>query len=213
MSDPFVGEIRMTAFNFAPSGWALCNGQLLSISQNQALFALIGTFYGGNGTTTFQLPDLRSRSPIHQGQGLGLSVMTIGETGGVENTSVLLNNLPAHTHTATFTPSGGGGGTPTVTVSVKGSASLGNTTSPNGNYLTGNGNLADGTNTTLNFVSGTPTDLAPIAGVSATISGVAGGGGTVTNALTGNGLPLPIRNPFLVINFVIALQGIFPSRG
>jgi microcystin-dependent protein len=98
MSDQFVGEIRMFGFSFAPSGWALCDGQLLAISSNNALFSLIGTFYGGNGTTNFGLPNLQSRSPVHQGQGVGLSAYTIGQPGGAETVTLGIANLPAHNH-------------------------------------------------------------------------------------------------------------------
>lgn len=98
MSNPYLGEIRMFAGNFAPASWQLCSGQTLSISQYQALFALIGTFYGGNGTTTFQLPDLRGRLPIGQGQGVGLSTYGVGEETGTDNVSLLPNNMPIHSH-------------------------------------------------------------------------------------------------------------------
>ena len=96
--DPFIGEIMMAGFNFAPRGWALCNGQTLAISQNTALFSLLGTNYGGNGTTTFALPDLRGRTPIQQGQGPGLSSRQVGETGGVENVTLISTEIPSHTH-------------------------------------------------------------------------------------------------------------------
>jgi len=99
--EPFLGEIKMVGFNFAPTGYAFCNGQLMAISQNSALFALLGTQFGGNGTTTFALPDMRSRVPIHQGQGNGLSNYVMGEVTGTENVTLLINNMPAHTHTAT----------------------------------------------------------------------------------------------------------------
>jgi microcystin-dependent protein len=98
MSEPFIGEIRMFGGNFAPNGWALCEGQLLAISENEALFALIGTTYGGDGQQTFALPDLRGRVPIHQGQGLGLSNRTIGERLGAETVTLTANQLPAHAH-------------------------------------------------------------------------------------------------------------------
>src|ERR1700723_3711762 len=98
MSDPYVGEIRMVGFNFAPQGWAFCNGQLLPISQNAALFALIGTFYGGNGSTTFALPNLQGRVPMGMGTGTGLTTKTIGEFSGAENVQLLISNLPPHTH-------------------------------------------------------------------------------------------------------------------
>jgi microcystin-dependent protein len=98
MSEPYLGELRIFAFNFAPKGWAMCNGQLLAINQNQALFALLGTYYGGNGTTNFALPDLRSRVPLHVGQGSGLSSYAMGDKVGVEAVTLLLNQLPAHSH-------------------------------------------------------------------------------------------------------------------
>jgi microcystin-dependent protein len=100
MSESFVGEIRMFAGNFAPRGWAYCDGQLLAISQNDALFSLFGTFYGGDGRTTFGLPDLRGRIPIHAGNGPGLSPRNIGQKGGSENVTLTVNQLPSHTHPA-----------------------------------------------------------------------------------------------------------------
>ncbi len=103
MATPFLGEMRYFSFNFAPNGWAMCNGQVLPISQNTALFSLLGTFYGGNGTTTFQLPDLRGRVGIGQGQGVGLSSYTIGQTGGEENHILTVNEMPAHTHNVACT--------------------------------------------------------------------------------------------------------------
>ena len=98
MSEPFIGEIRLWAGNFAPRGWALCNGQLIGISQNTALFSILGTMYGGNGTTTFGLPNLVGRVPIHAGQGPGTSYYAEGEPGGVETVTLTLNELPSHTH-------------------------------------------------------------------------------------------------------------------
>src|SRR5690242_6832737 len=100
MANPFLGEIRIFAGNFAPRGWALCNGQILSIAQNTALFSILGTTYGGNGQTTFALPNLQGRVPIHPGQGPGLSSYNLGEQAGAENTTLLITNMPAHNHTA-----------------------------------------------------------------------------------------------------------------
>jgi microcystin-dependent protein len=194
----FVGTIMTFGFNFAPSQWQLCNGQTLGISQNQALFALIGTNFGGNGTTTFQLPNLQSRSPLGFGQGIGLSTYTLGQASGVEQVSLTINNLPQHTHIATFTPSGSSG----YKIS---------------NNTTGNLEVPTATN---NVLSGTPGGQAgaqiwgtaasnpsiPLGGGSST------GGGTVTNQATGNGLPAQIMNPYLALNFSIALFGLFPSR-
>jgi len=98
MSEPYVGEIRMFAGNFAPRGWAFCDGQLLAISENTALFSLLGTIYGGDGQTTFGLPDLRGRIPVHAGQGLGLSERRVGATTGIENVTLMVNQIPSHVH-------------------------------------------------------------------------------------------------------------------
>lgn len=100
MADPFVAEIRIFPFNFAPKGWAWCNGQLLPLSQNTALFSLLGTTYGGDGKSTFALPDLEGRAPMHPGQGPGLSLHDLGETGGSETVSLLESEMPAHSHFA-----------------------------------------------------------------------------------------------------------------
>lgn len=101
MSTPYLSEIKIVSFGFAPKGWAFCNGQILPIAQNQALFALLGTTYGGNGTTTFALPDLRSRSPLHSGNGY-----TLGQVSGQENQTLNISELPAHVHTATGSTAG-----------------------------------------------------------------------------------------------------------
>jgi microcystin-dependent protein len=105
MSEPFLGELRLFSFNFPPRGWAACNGQLLPINQNQALFSLLGTMYGGNGQTTFALPDLRSRTPIHVGGGF-----TQGQNGGAENHTLTIQEIPAHTHVARASNQNGLGG-------------------------------------------------------------------------------------------------------
>ena len=98
MAEAYLGELRLFPYNFAPSGWAMANGQILSIAQNTALFSLLGTTYGGNGQTTFQLPDLRGRVPVSQGQGIGLTDYTLGEVTGSENVTLLTTQMPAHTH-------------------------------------------------------------------------------------------------------------------
>jgi microcystin-dependent protein len=107
MPTPFVGEVRIFAGNFAPNGWAMCNGQLLSIAQNNALWNVLGTAYGGDGVTTFALPDLRGRAPIHPGQGAGLSSYTRGQSGGVETVTLSGNQMPSHTHTVNGSSSNG----------------------------------------------------------------------------------------------------------
>lgn len=113
MSEPFLGEIKMFGGNFAPSGYALCNGQLLPISQNAALFSILGTTFGGNGTTTFALPNLQGRVPVHMGQGPGLSPYVLGEQTGVENVTLLYNNMPIHNHTVNAVTGGGNSASPT----------------------------------------------------------------------------------------------------
>lgn len=115
MAEPFIGEIRMFGFNFAPRGWAACDGQFIPINQNSALFSLLGTIYGGDGRTTFALPDLRSRMPLHYGQGPGLSSRSIGSKSGAETTTLTASNLPPHSHTIAV------------------SSDVGNSTSPVGN--------------------------------------------------------------------------------
>jgi microcystin-dependent protein len=112
MATPFIGEIKMFAGNFAPRGYAFCNGQLLAISQNTALFSILGTTYGGNGQTTFALPDLRGRVPIHQGQGPGLSNYFLGQVAGTENVTLLTTQIPAHNHLVNAVAAGGTQDTP-----------------------------------------------------------------------------------------------------
>ncbi|MEX3955985.1 phage tail protein [Trinickia sp. EG282A] len=205
MSDPYVGEIRMVAFNFAPQGWALCQGQLLAVAQNEALYSLLGTFYGGNGVSNFQLPDLRGRTPVGAGQGLGLSSINLGEQAGTENVQLTISNMPSHTHSATAQP-----GTAT------GSVALPATTSTASENESG----VPGPNAVLGPVSssGRPlglystatdnvTTLKPF-NVSLQTSAPA-----ITNSPTGSNTPVPVRNPYLGINFCIALQGVFPPRG
>src|SRR4051794_2715177 len=114
MDTPWIGEIALVAFNFAPQGWAMCNGQLLAIGQNTALFSLLGTTYGGDGVNTFALPNLQSRVPLHFGQGSGLSAYALGQNVGAESVTLQTQQIPAHTHTYTpqATTAGGGAGSP-----------------------------------------------------------------------------------------------------
>src|SRR5215472_3584653 len=112
MAEPYLGGIRMFGGNFAPSGWALCNGQLMAISQNAALFAILGTTYGGNGVQTFALPDMQGRVPIHWGNGAGLSPYVVGQNGGTENVTLLANQMPQHTHMVNVDGGGGGKNSP-----------------------------------------------------------------------------------------------------
>lgn len=112
-SQPFLGQIAFVPYNFAPKGWAPCNGQLLPIMQNTALFSLLGTTYGGNGQTTFALPDMRGRAIVHEGQGAGLTTRTLGEQGGTENVTLTINQIPAHTHQVTAVTAEGNNASPT----------------------------------------------------------------------------------------------------
>ena len=172
MDQPFLGMIALFGFNFAPQGWAFCNGQLLPIAQNTALFSLLGTMYGGDGRTTFALPNLQGRVPIHFGQAPGTSQYQIGQVGGAENTTLNASNLPPHNH-------------PLNAVSE-----TGETSDPTGAYLGNTGALDKEYR-----LSGT---------------GVIMNANAIGN--TGGSQPLSIVQPYLVVNYCIALQGIFPSR-
>ena len=173
MADPFVAEIRIFPFNFAPTGWALCDGQLLPISQNTALFSLLGTTYGGDGKTTFALPDLQGGAPMHPGQGPGLSLHDLGETAGSDTVTLPSSEIPAHTHGLGASNQPGEDPTPANEVLARSvGASL---------YQT---------NTSQNLV------LLDAAAVS----------------VTGGGQPHNNLQPYLVLTFCIALQGVFPPR-
>lgn len=179
MADPFVAEIRMFPFNFAPKGWAFCDGQLLPLSQNTALFSLLGTTYGGNGQSNFALPDLQGCSAMHPGQGPGLSQRFLGESSGVEFVTLLISEIPVHTH---FPQAFNGAGDDTNKF-----------TSPPARLWTnsafGRGGIAlyktGATNVQMNFQA---------------------------CGITGGSLPHNNMQPYLVVNFCIALQGVFPQR-
>jgi len=163
MGTPFIGEVKIISWNYAPKGWAFCNGQLLPINQNQALFSIVGTMYGGNGQTNFALPNLQGRAPIHMGNGF-----TEGEAAGQTAHTLTISEMPSHNHLVSASSA-----------------------TPDQGVATGNqwGSLANGYATTIT------TTLAP-------------------SAITNNGGSQPHNNmqPYLVLNFIIALQGIFPSR-
>jgi microcystin-dependent protein len=146
MADPFVAEIRIFPFNFAPKGWAFCDGQLLPLSQNTALFSLLGTTYGGNGKSNFALPNLQGCSPMQPGQGPGLSLHDLGETGGSETVSLLESEMPAHSHT------------------LRANNSLGDTPLPTGNTLARYQNNAYQTTTNSNLVPMAAQALVPAGG-------------------------------------------------
>lgn len=185
--DPFLGEIKMVGFNFAPRGYAMCQGQLMALAQNTALFSLLGTMYGGDGQTTFGLPDYRSRSPVGIGQGPGMSMILQGEVAGNESVTLTTAQLPPHAPFATASIA-----IPAVTTSTNVAATPANNT-----HL---GPIAAaGRAGTLYSTDASDTTLAPF-------------NATVTVAPVGSGLPVGLRNPFLGTNFVIATAGVFPSR-
>ncbi len=200
MLEPFIGQISTFGFSFAPRGWALCQGQLLSISQYTALFALLGTTYGGDGQTTFGLPDLRGRAAIGQNvgpAGPGLHNYFIGQKAGVENVTITTSQMPIHNHP--FTPSGGAGG------AVKASSAVGVASAPSvANPTLGAASDASGGGVNINLYNNTNPDITLNTG------GASGGGGTVGN--NGGSQPVNILNPYLAVNYSIALEGIFPSR-
>lgn len=198
MSEPFLGEIIMFAGNFAPRGWALCNGQLLSVSQNSALFAILGTTYGGNGQTTFALPNLQGRAPVHQGQSPGTSQYTLGEVGGTENVTLTINELPAHNHAVALS------GTGNVSVALGASSANGNAPAPG--PATVPAKVSSGLNA-LNAYSTTAPDTTLLPVNTTTTVNVSGNTG-----VAGNNLPVPVVQPYVVVNFIIATQGVFPSR-
>jgi microcystin-dependent protein len=169
MATPYLGEIRIVGFPFAPKGWALCNGQTMPINQNQALFSLLGTTFGGDGRTTFQLPDFRGRAPIEPGKGGNTPTYTYGQNGGEEQHTLVVSEMPGHSHTP-----------------IASSASF-TLPSPSGNFW------ASGSGMYANSPINTP--MAPNA-----------------IALFGNNVPHENRSPYLVVNFIIALTGIFPTR-
>ncbi len=182
MSNPFVAEIRIFAGNFAPKGWALCDGQILPLSQNTALFSLLGTTYGGDGKSTFALPNLQGSSPLHPGQGPGLSLRDLGEIGGEQTVTLLQTEIPAHSHT------------------LQAFSNFGNSLDPTNHSLAksrwfiNSGN--HGAAAIYNVVN--QTQIVPMNGNSTSISG-------------GN-LPHNNMMPFLGLTFIIALQGVYPPR-
>jgi microcystin-dependent protein len=164
MAEPFLSEIRLFSFPFAPKGWALCNGQLLPINQNQALFSLLGTTYGGDGRVNFGLPDLQGRVPIHMGSG-----HTLGERGGEQAHTLSISEIPTHTHT------------------LNGTNNNGDVNNPNNNFIGAVNNMFGQSDTVVSF---DPTSVTNVGGSQAHLN----------------------MEPFLVLNFCMALQGIFPSQ-
>jgi microcystin-dependent protein len=181
--EPFLGQTLYVGFNFAPKGWTLCNGQTLLINQNQALFSLMGTTYGGNGTTNFQLPNLQGRAPLHQGTGGGSSY-TLGQVSGSQSTTLLVNNLPSHTHSVS------------LTAQVRASSANATSSDPTGHLPA---------NTVHNLSYSTS---APNVSLSDTVS--VGGFTDAAGSVEPN--PVSTMPPYMTVNCIIALVGIFPSR-
>lgn len=179
MSEPFLGEIKIISWNFPPKGWAFCNGSLLPINQNQALFAVLGTTYGGDGRQTFGLPNLQGRMPTHIGNGI-----VLGELGGETSHTLNISELPAHTH---------------VPVGDGNTAATSNSPTPSASTVLGQsaGTTHDGTSLVIQMYA-------------------ASSNGSVLNSATispvGGNQPHENMSPYLVLNFIIALQGIFPSQ-
>lgn len=171
--DPFIGQIMMFGGNFEPRGWAFCNGQLMSIAQNTALFSILGTTYGGDGRTTFGLPDLRGRAPVHFGSGGGLAPVQLGQMGGAETHTLTVNEMPAHSH------------------SMHGELAIADKQTPQGNMLA--------------LTPGNPIYAAPVPADDRTMAP-----SSIGNA--GGSQPFGLRSPYQAVNFIIALQGIFPPR-
>jgi len=192
MAEAFIGEIRLFGFNFAPRGWMLCQGQTLAISSNSALFALIGTTYGGDGVTTFKLPDLQGRFPIGQGNGPGLSPVVMGQVTGTSSVTLTQGNLPAHVHAVALA----------ATVSIPVQATAGTSKTPtNESVLAVTNDSAAGAEVDIYGTGPATTTLLPFA------ASVAGNTG-----VSGSSAPLSIANPSLGMSYAICLDGIFPSR-
>jgi len=205
--EPFVGEIRWVAFNFAPRGWATCDGQILSIAQNTALFSLLGTTYGGDGQTTFALPDMRGRVPVHVGQGPGLSSRVMGEVGGSEAVTLTTAEMPLHVHTlASHTHT-----IPGLPVDVRVSSFAATKGSPAGNVLAKATLEQGGTGSLTNVYSTGLADALLAAGSAVTEPGTTGSA-SGTTLTAGGSQPHQNMPPFLGVNCIIALEGIFPSR-
>lgn len=175
MADPFVAEIRIFPFNFPPTGWAFCNGQLMPISQNTALFSLLGTTYGGDGKSTFALPDMQGNAPMHPGQGPGLSLHDLGEMGGTQFVTLLESEMPAHAHQLRIVSDQGDLNAPSPIRSLARS----------NNGFAWQSTVNSGL-TAMNFQS---------------------------LSIAGASLPHNNMQPYLTLNFCIALQGVFPPRG
>jgi microcystin-dependent protein len=199
--DPFLGEIRMVGFNFPPIGYATCDGSLLGISQNSALFALLGTTFGGNGTNNFALPDLRSRIPLCFGQVAGRTPHAMGDVGGAESVQLNTTQMPLHNHTVTYTPPAF---TASGTVTPKaGTGRITLVSDPTNNYMGTTPDASKVYTSSNNAVMGS----SPV-----TVTVTQTNAGSVALQPAGGTIPVPVLPPFLALNFIIATAGVFPSR-
>jgi len=180
--DEYMGMIKIFAGNFAPKGWLMCNGQLLSIAQNSALFSLLGTTYGGDGVTTFALPNIQSRMPIGMGQGPGLSYRTQGEVSGMESVTLLSPNLPAHAHMVVGN------------LSVKCNGNSANADTPEGAYFAPSGSQIYNDASAGGFMAADAVSI------------------NAMSTVVGSNIPVPTMNPFIAMNYIICTQGLYPSR-
>lgn len=197
--DEFLGCIKIFGFNFNPRGWMTCQGQQLSIAQNSALFSLLGTTYGGNGQTTFGLPDLRGRVPVGQGQGTGLSPYALGQTGGFESVTLTQQQLPTHIHAATAQSTS----TSATSAILTAETTQANAQNPAGKCL------ASGTNI---YATEDPASNRQMASSCIEATTTTNTTTTVTVAPAGASAPVAILSPFLAVNYCICTEGIFPSR-
>ncbi|MDU8502785.1 tail fiber protein [Pseudomonas syringae] len=193
----FMGSIMMFSFDYAPSGWVQCNGQTMSIAQYQALYSLMGVKYGGNGSSTFMVPNFQGRVPMNQGSGVNLTPRAMGDSSGVEKVTVAIANMPAHVHALSTL-------TATTTINLANPAVTGATIAPTTD------------NAFIGASSGGPSSaniFSPSAGTTPVVQKGVSTAITGTMQPVGGSLPIDSMNPFLVVNFSIALQGYFPPRG
>jgi microcystin-dependent protein len=204
MSEPFIGQIILVPYNFAPRGWAFCNGQLLPIAQNTALFSLLGTTFGGNGQTTFALPDLRGRVPISSGQGPGLQDYDLGQVGGAETQTLTVSEMPIHTHQLPAHTHQAPAHTHQVTALTDPVSSGTPTNNLPASSPRGGANLYAPPSTNTTTMASTMIQSGGALDTSSAEPQIQSAGGSQ---------PFDIRDPYLTLNYCIALEGIFPSRG